>query len=281
MYDEIPFSKIDEPNAKFYQLRFPKWSFIRPFSFMVFFGAIGIMSAGHIVLIAWGVLRAKGRKSTGQAPTLTRYGLYTTTISFVLAFVAVAYGWHGAGAKFTIDEVFKNSVSRPSEERPSDLSPLRDPTGHLASLDAFTWNCALYDASWYGLDYIADFLFIRAVFMCIWCHKGKRAKAHSRCPRYKSEQCTWLMEPRTIAQIIRALTIPILFLCASMLGIEMRNVHLSRKVSEIQADFIKMPDEPPGEGDLVPLQGLAAPNQVWRRGGPGYPEGRDPEIIGR
>lgn len=87
------------------------------------------------------------------------------------------------------------------------------------------------------------------------------------------------MEPLITAQLIRALSIPVLLLCATMFGIEIWSLYRGRKVSEIQPDFIKMPDDLPGEGDLVPLHGLAAPSQAWRRGGPGYPEGRDPEIM--
>lgn len=88
-----------------------------------------------------------------------------------------------------------------------------------------------------------------------------------------------LTDQRATAHAIIGLAIPILVLCAAMLGIQMWIVFRSRgsKSLRAQPNFIKMPDEPPGQNDVVPL--VATPGGVRTRGGPGYPEGRSPEVL--
>lgn len=158
----------------FYYLRFPHWKFARSFSFVAFFGAIGIISAGHALLLAIRMFLARGRKVNGRASALAKFGLYTTALSFILSFVAVIYGWHGAGTTFTTEEVRNNSYNDTSGSHgySGPLVMWRATTGPVAALDDFTWNCALVAPVWNGLESISN-EFLPAVYMDFWCHKSK------------------------------------------------------------------------------------------------------------
>jgi len=113
----------------------PHYSFARPAAFIAFYIVILAANAMHLLLLA------KARKEgDAQIPRWSKYLLLTTALSFILAFVSVVYGWHGAGTKYTLEEVHDQTF----EVQPLTWEILNrgpNPKDHLATLDPFTWNC--------------------------------------------------------------------------------------------------------------------------------------------
>lgn len=177
---KIPKARVDygDLHPGNYQLRDPKWPLLRPILFVVFFLLIMLISVGHIVLLVKGMLLARRRGDTGRASKLTKVGLYSAALSFLLAFVAVVYGWHGAGTKFTLQEVYDNSVHTSYMKGKDEVTNFRDPTGPLAALDSFTWYCALVGPVAYGLTRIGN-QFTFAINMDFLCKKGECTKKHA------------------------------------------------------------------------------------------------------
>lgn len=112
------------------------YSFARPGAFIAFYIVIVAANVMHLLLLA------KARKEGyTQTPRWSKCLLLTIALSFILAFVAVVYGWQGAGTKFTTEQVRDqthedyNSPTRIEARVPNSQDP-------LATLDPFTWNCA-------------------------------------------------------------------------------------------------------------------------------------------
>lgn len=134
---KIPWHDLsdDTKDDVFPVLRYPNnFSFARPGAFIGFYIIIVAANVLHTLLLT------KERKGLIQAPRICIYGLLASAVAFALAFVAVVYGWQGAGEVLSVGEVYASSTLNTTQHG----YVFRIPTGHLASLDPFTWNCALY-----------------------------------------------------------------------------------------------------------------------------------------